>query len=106
MITSIVIAHLKIIMLGAARLLQTSLLKDRKTVFHRPQRRRQSARAATRVSFKCAEAARVIQIPHRAPDANAFAESFIGTIKRECLDFFICFSRSQLDYILRTWVRH
>ena len=49
---------------------------------------------------------RVIQIPHRAPDANAFAESFIATIKRECLDFFICFSRSQLDYILRTWVRH
>ena len=52
------------------------------------------------------ETARVIQIPHRAPDANAFAESFIATIKRECLDFFICFSRSQLDYILRTWVRH
>lgn len=48
----------------------------------------------------------MIQIPHRAPDANAFAESFIATIKRECLDFFICFSRSQLDYILRTWVRH
>jgi putative transposase len=35
------------------------------------------------------EAARVIQIPHRAPDANAFAESFIATIKRECLDFFV-----------------
>lgn len=52
------------------------------------------------------EGARVIQIPHKAPDANAFAESFIGTVKRECLDFFVCFSRSQLDYILRTWVRH
>lgn len=52
------------------------------------------------------EGARIIQTPHRAPDANAFAESFIGTIKRECLNFFVCFSRSQLDYILRTWVRH
>jgi putative transposase len=41
-----------------------------------------------------------------APDANAFAESFICTIKRECLDFFICFSSLQFDYILRTWVRH
>ncbi|WP_171006908.1 integrase core domain-containing protein [Shimia litoralis] len=52
------------------------------------------------------EGARIIQTPHRAPDANAFAESFIGTIKRECLNFFVCLSRSQLDYILRTWVRH
>jgi putative transposase len=52
------------------------------------------------------EAARLIQIPHRAPDANAYAESFIGTIKRECLDFFVCLSRSQLDHILRIWVRH
>ncbi|MDV7271417.1 integrase core domain-containing protein [Thioclava sp. A2] len=52
------------------------------------------------------ETARVIQIPHRAPDANGFAESFISSLKRECLDFFVCFSRPQLDYILRTWVRH
>ncbi len=52
------------------------------------------------------EGARTIQIPHRAPDAHAFAESFIGTVKRECLNLFACFSRSQLDYILRTWVRH
>jgi putative transposase len=49
---------------------------------------------------------RVIQIPHISPRANAFAESFIGTIKRECLNFFLCFSLSQLDYICRSWLRH
>ncbi len=52
------------------------------------------------------EAARAIQIPHRAPNAHAFAESLIGRIMRECLNFFVCFSRSQLDHILRTWVHH
>lgn len=52
------------------------------------------------------EEAKVIQIPHRAPDANSFAESFIATIKRECLDFFVCINLSQRDYILRLWVRH
>ena len=62
--------------------------------------------SASSDTVRTSEAARVIQIPHRAPDANAFAEAFIGTIKRECLNFFVCFSRSQLDYILRTWLRH
>ncbi|MEO5349434.1 MAG: integrase core domain-containing protein [Magnetococcus sp. YQC-3] len=52
------------------------------------------------------EDVRVIQIPHGAPQANAFCESFIGTLKREVLDFFVCFSQSQLGYIVRTWVRH
>ncbi|MBF0185560.1 MAG: transposase [Magnetococcales bacterium] len=52
------------------------------------------------------EGIRIIQIPHKAPQANAFAESFVSTIKRECLDFFTCFSLSQLDYILITWLRH
>ncbi|KAF0112884.1 MAG: integrase core domain-containing protein [Rhodospirillaceae bacterium] len=52
------------------------------------------------------EGARVIQIPHGAPQVNAFCESFIGTFKRECLDFFVCFSNSQLSFILKSWIRH
>ena len=52
------------------------------------------------------EGARVIQIPHRAPQANSYAESWISSAKRECFDFFVCFSLGQLAYITRTWVRH
>jgi putative transposase len=49
---------------------------------------------------------RSIKIPIRAPKANAFCENFVGTLKKESLNHFICFSRSQLDYIVRTWVAH
>lgn len=56
--------------------------------------------------FWKAEGVRSLKGPPRAPKANAFAESFIGTLKRECLNHFICFSRDQLDYIIRTWIEH
>jgi len=38
-------------------------------------------------------------------EADAFTETFIESLRRECLDFFMCFSDGQLDYILTTWVR-
>ena len=47
-----------------------------------------------------------IKTPPRAPMANAFCECYIGTTKREVLNHFICFSRGQLDYILRVWLKH
>ncbi len=49
---------------------------------------------------------RCIRIPLKAPRANAFCESFIGTIKKECINHFYCFSRDQLDYIVGSWLSY
>lgn len=48
---------------------------------------------------------RRIRTPLLAPDANAFAESLIGSFKRECLDHFACFSLGHLDHIAQEFVR-
>ncbi len=48
---------------------------------------------------------RIVKSPVQGPNANAFAESWIGSLKRECLDHFTCFSRKHLDHILREYVR-
>lgn len=57
-------------------------------------------------AFRKSEGVRCIKIPPRAPRANAFCESFVGTLKKESLNYFICFSREHLDYIVRVWVAH
>ncbi len=48
----------------------------------------------------------VLKTPTRAPQANAFCERVIGTIRRECLDFMIPMSERHVRAILREWVRH
>ncbi|NOT01744.1 MAG: transposase [Phycisphaerales bacterium] len=47
---------------------------------------------------------RWVRTPLMAPDANAFAESWIGSLKRECLNYFVCFSLRHLDYITQSFV--
>ncbi|MEM6332656.1 MAG: integrase core domain-containing protein [Planctomycetota bacterium] len=37
-------------------------------------------------------------------NANAFAESFIATLGRECLSHFYCFGLGHADYIVQTFV--
>ncbi|HPS03569.1 MAG TPA: integrase core domain-containing protein [Candidatus Sumerlaeota bacterium] len=49
---------------------------------------------------------RCLPIPPRAPRANAFVESYIGTFKAQCLNHFVCLSLDHLDYIQRTWLRY
>lgn len=47
-----------------------------------------------------------IHTPYRSPNANAYAESWIGNCKRECLNHFYCFSLAHLDYIAQAFVTY
>ena len=42
----------------------------------------------------------------RGPQANAFCERLIGTIRRECLDCLIPINEQHLRGILKEWVAH
>ena len=52
------------------------------------------------------ERIRIIRTPVRAPRANAFAERFVGTIRRECLDRMLIFTQRQLEAVLAEYVQH
>ncbi len=47
---------------------------------------------------------RIVKTPFQAPVANCFAESWIGSLKRECLNHFFCFSLRHMDHIVQTYV--
>ena len=49
---------------------------------------------------------RIIRSPIRAPRANAIAERFIGTLRRECLDHVLITGPRHLDVVLREYVQH
>jgi putative transposase len=48
----------------------------------------------------------ILKTPAQSPQANAFCERLIGTIRRECLDFMIPLSGSHVRRILKSWVVH
>jgi putative transposase len=52
------------------------------------------------------EGIRIIRTPVRAPNANAHAERWVGTLRRDCLDRLIILNRRHLDAILRTYTGH
>jgi putative transposase len=46
---------------------------------------------------------RVLKSPYRSPLANCFCERFIGTLRRECLDFLIPLGRSHVLRTVKEW---
>jgi len=52
------------------------------------------------------EGVEIIRTPFRAPQADAFAERWVGTVRRDCLDWLLISSRRQLERVLRVYVDH
>src|SRR5262245_17174546 len=48
----------------------------------------------------------ILKTPVRAPQANAFCERLIGTMRRECLDWMIPLNEMHLRRVLQLWVAH
>ena len=48
----------------------------------------------------------IVKTPIRAPRANAIAERFVGTIRRECLDRTLILGRRHLEVVLAEYVDH
>jgi transposase InsO family protein len=49
---------------------------------------------------------RVVMTPPRAPRANAYAERFVGTLRRECLDHLLIYGQRHLRSVLADYQSH
>jgi transposase InsO family protein len=49
---------------------------------------------------------RVLKTPPQSPQANAICERFLGTVRRECVDYLIPLSAKHLQRILAQWIPH
>jgi transposase InsO family protein len=49
---------------------------------------------------------RVIKTPVRSPRASSFAERFVGTLRRECLDHVLILGGRHLREVLAEYARH
>ena len=49
---------------------------------------------------------RIVKTPARSPRANSFAERYVGTLRRECLDHLLIYGEEHLRRILAEYARH
>jgi Integrase core domain len=52
------------------------------------------------------EGTKVLLTPGQAPNANAYAERWVRTVRTECLDWLLIVGRGHLEQVLRIYVRH
>jgi putative transposase len=53
-----------------------------------------------------AEGSKVIRTPVQAPNANAFAERWVRTVRTDCLDRLLILGRRDLEHALRAYGCH
>jgi putative transposase len=49
---------------------------------------------------------KVIRTPYRAPNANAYAERWVRTVREECLDKLLIINQGHLQGVMQTYIRH
>ena len=48
----------------------------------------------------------IVRTPYRTPTANAIAERWVGSVRRECLDHLLVVSEAHLRRVLAAYVAH
>jgi len=54
----------------------------------------------------CSGGIRVIRTPVRAPRANAYGERWVGTLRRECLDWILILGLRHLEWVVQEYLVH
>ena len=48
----------------------------------------------------------VVRLPAKSPNLNAYAERFVGSVRRECLSRLVALSDRHLRHVVREFIRH
>jgi putative transposase len=81
-------------------------LEDRVGLFRFLLRDRDTKFTAAFDAVFAADGVQVLRTPVRAPRANAYAERWVGTVRRELLDRMLILNRRQLEVVLADYVAH